>query len=221
MKRIKLLPSILSADFSCLKNEIDSVQNASYLHLDVMDGNFVNNISFGLPVIKNLRKITDMVFDVHLMIDNPQNYIEKFADSGADIITVHYEASKNIKKDLETIRKLGKKACVAIKPKTEAKIVFELMDKLDMILIMTVEPGFGGQKIIYDMLNKIKEINDFVLKNNINVNIEADGGINFENANKVIESGANMIVMGSAIFNLNVDMRKAKINEFYEFNQNR
>lgn len=220
MREIKLAPSILSADFSCLKNEVESVKSAGYLHLDVMDGNFVNNISFGIPVIKSLRKISNMIFDVHLMIDNPQNYIKKFIDVGADIISVHYEASKNIKKDLSLIKKSGRKACVAIKPNTEAKKIFELLGSIDMILVMTVEPGFGGQKIIYDMLDKIKEINEFALKNNINIDIEADGGINFENANRLIKSGANIIVMGSAIFNLNFDERNIKINEFYKSNRN-
>lgn len=220
MKKIKLSPSILSADFCCLKDEIKSIEKADYLHLDVMDGHFVNNISFGIPVIKSLKKISKLIFDVHLMIENPEKYIEVFLNSGADIITVHYEASKNIKKDLSLIKKSGRKACVAIKPNTEAKKIFELLGSIDMILVMTVEPGFGGQKIIYDMLDKIKEINEFALKNNINIDIEADGGINFENANRLIKSGANIIVMGSAIFNLNFDERNIKINEFYKSNRN-
>ena len=220
MKKIKLSPSILSADFCCLKDEIKSVEKADYLHLDVMDGHFVNNISFGIPVIKSLKKISKLIFDVHLMIENPEKYIEVFLNSGADIITVHYEAGKNIKRDLDLIKKFNKKACVAIKPETEAKKIFDLLDRIDMVLVMTVEPGFGGQKIIYEMLDKISEINKFALKNNINIDIEADGGINFDNVRLVLNSGANIIVVGSALFNLDFKTREKKIIEFYEVSKN-
>ena len=220
MKKIKLSPSILSADFCCLKDEIKSVEKADYLHLDVMDGHFVNNISFGIPVIKSLKKISKLIFDVHLMIENPEKYIEVFLNSGADIITVHYEASKNIKKDLDLIKKFNKKACVAIKPETEAKKIFDWLDRIDMVLVMTVEPGFGGQKIIYETLDKISEINKFALENNINLDIEADGGINFDNVKLVLNSGANVIVIGSALFNLDLKMREKKIIEFYEASKN-
>ena len=220
MKKIKLSPSILSADFCCLKDEIKSIEKADYLHLDVMDGHFVNNISFGVPVIKSLKKISKLIFDVHLMIENPEKYIEVFLNSGADIITVHYEAGKNIKRDLDLIKKFNKKACVAIKPETEAKKIFDLLDRIDMVLVMTVEPGFGGQKIIYEMLDKISEINKFALKNNINIDIEADGGINFDNVRLVLNSGANIIVVGSALFNLDFKTREKKIIEFYEVSKN-
>lgn len=220
MKKIKLSPSILSADFCCLKDEIKSIEKADYLHLDVMDGHFVNNISFGIPVIKSLKKISKLIFDVHLMIENPEKYIEVFLNSGADIITVHYEAGKNIKRDLDLIKKFNKKACVAIKPETEAKKIFDLLDRIDMVLVMTVEPGFGGQKIIYEMLDKISEINKFALKNNINIDIEADGGINFDNVRLVLNSGANIIVVGSALFNLDFKTREKKIIEFYEVSKN-
>ena len=220
MKKIKLSPSILSADFCCLKDEIKSVEKADYLHLDVMDGHFVNNISFGIPVIKSLKKISKLIFDVHLMIENPEKYIEVFLNSGADIITVHYEAGKNIKRDLDLIKKFNKKACVAIKPETEAKKIFDLLDRIDMVLVMTVEPGFGGQKIIYETLDKISEINKFALENDIDIDIEADGGINFDNVKMVLNSGANVIVIGSALFNLDFDAREKKIIEFYEANKN-
>ena len=220
MKKIKLSPSILSADFCCLKDEIKSIEKADYLHLDVMDGHFVNNISFGIPVIKSLKKISKLIFDVHLMIENPEKYIEVFLNSGADIITVHYEAGKNIKRDLDLIKKFNKKACVAIKPETEAKKIFDLLDRIDMVLVMTVEPGFGGQKIIYETLDKISEINKFALENNINLDIEADGGINFDNVKLVLNSGANVIVIGSALFNLDLKMREKKIIEFYEASKN-
>ena len=220
MKKIKLSPSILSADFCCLKDEIKSVEKADYLHLDVMDGHFVNNISFGIPVIKSLKKISKLIFDVHLMIENPEKYIEVFLNSGADIITVHYEAGKNIKRDLDLIKKFNKKACVAIKPETEAKKIFDLLDRIDMVLVMTVEPGFGGQKIIYETLDKISEINKFALENDIDIDIEADGGINFDNVKLVLNSGANVIVIGSALFNLDLKMREKKIIEFYEASKN-
>ena len=220
MKKIKLSPSILSADFCCLKDEIKSVEKADYLHLDVMDGHFVNNISFGIPVIKSLKKISKLIFDVHLMIENPEKYIEVFLNSGADIITVHYEAGKNIKRDLDLIKKFNKKACVAIKPETEAKKIFDLLDKIDMVLVMTVEPGFGGQKIIYETLDKISEINKFALENDIDIDIEADGGINFDNVKLVLNSGANVIVIGSALFNLDLKKKKKKIIEFYEASKN-
>ena len=220
MKKIKLSPSILSADFCCLKDEIKSIEKADYLHLDVMDGHFVNNISFGIPVIKSLKKISKLIFDVHLMIENPEKYIEVFLNSGADIITVHYEAGKNIKRDLDLIKKFNKKACVAIKPETEAKKIFDLIDRIDMVLVMTVEPGFSGQKIIYETLDKISEINKFALENNINLDIEADGGINFDNVKLVLNSGANVIVIGSALFNLDLKMREKKIIEFYEASKN-
>ena len=220
MKKIKLSPSILSADFCCLKDEIKSVEKADYLHLDVMDGHFVNNISFGIPVIKSLKKISKLIFDVHLMIENPEKYIEVFLNSGADIITVHYEAGKNIKRDLDLIKKFNKKACVAIKPETEAKKIFDLLDRIDMVLVMTVEPGFGGQKIIYETLDKISEINKFALENDIDIDIEADGGINFDNVKLVLNSGANVIVIGSALFNLDLKKKKKKIIEFYEASKN-
>ena len=183
-----------------------------------MDGHFVNNIAFGVPVIKSLKKVSKLIFDVHLMIENPEKYIEVFLNSGADIITVHYEAGKNIKRDLDLIKKFNKKACVAIKPETEAKKIFDLLDRIDMVLVMTVEPGFGGQKIIYETLDKISEINKFALKNNINIDIEADGGINFDNVRLVLNSGANIIVVGSALFNLDFKTREKKIIEFYKAN---
>lgn len=213
-KQIKLAPSILSADFSILKNEINSVKSADYLHIDVMDGNFVPNISLGIPVIKGIRGITNIIFDVHLMIDKPHRFIEKFALAGADIITVHVEASENLKNDLQLIKSLGKKACAAVKPNTDIRNIYHVLDIVDMILIMSVEPGFGGQELISNTLEKARTLSEFVDKNDIQIDIEMDGGINLDNVQKVLESGVNVIVTGSSVFNFSD--RNQKIIEFRE-----
>ncbi len=198
-KNYKIAPSILSADFSILKDEINSVNAADYLHIDVMDGIFVPNISLGIPVIKSIRKTSDLIFDVHLMIDRPGRFIKEFASVGADIITIHAEASENLKDDLTLIKSLGKKAGVAIKPNTPLDVVYDVLKNVDMILIMSVEPGFGGQKLIPSTLEKSLALSKIIADRNID--IEMDGGINLENVEQVAKAGVNVIVAGSAIFN--------------------
>lgn len=199
---VKISPSILAADFSRLLDEIVSMEQAGadMIHLDVMDGIFVTNISFGLPVIESLRKRTDMIFDVHLMIDRPERYAKRFIDAGADILTFHIEATEDPAGLLDLIRSYGAKAAISIKPGTPAEAVFPLLDKCDMVLVMTVEPGYGGQKFMADMLPKIAEIKKEIDKRGLVVDIQVDGGINPENAPSVISAGANILVAGSSVF---------------------
>ena len=202
-----LAPSLLAGDFSNLENEIKKVymdgKGCQYLHLDVMDGVFVKNISFGLPVIASIRKVCDIIFDVHLMIINPIRYISNFVEAGADMISFHYEACNNgeeVLNTIELIKNYNKKASVSIKPDTPVNVLLPFIDKLDMVLVMSVEPGFGGQPFIVKCMDKIRDLNKIRTDNNYKYIIEVDGGVNFENAKTIKEAGANIIVAGSSVF---------------------
>ena len=199
---IKIAPSILSAVFSKLGKEIKSVESADYLHFDVMDGVFVPNISIGIPVLESVRAITGMTLDVHLMITSPARYVARFAEAGGDIIVFHVEAETpdNIPSAIKTIHDLGKKAGLSIKPGTPAESLFPYIETLDMVLIMTVEPGFGGQKFIAGTLSKISELRRIINGREIKCDVEVDGGINPETSKLCIEAGANVLVAGNDIF---------------------
>ena len=199
---IKVSPSVLAADFSRLLEEVKSIEaaGADMVHLDVMDGMFVTNISFGLPVIASLRKNTDMFFDVHLMIDRPERYIARFIEAGADLVTFHYEATEDSAAALDLIRNSGKMAGISVKPGTPVEDIFPLLDKCDLVLVMTVEPGYGGQAFIPETLDKIRKLRSEIEKRGLNIDIQVDGGINEETAKLVKEAGANNLVAGSYVF---------------------
>lgn len=197
-----LAPSILSADFANLGRDIEITDKAGadVIHIDVMDGLFVPSISFGMPVIKSIRKTTNKTFDVHLMIEEPIRYIKEFAECGADYITVHYEACKDIHATIDKIKEYGLKAGVSIKPNTKVEVLKPILNDVDMVLIMSVEPGFGGQKLIPHTVDKVRELRKILDDNNFNVIIEIDGGINLDNVESIVNAGADWIVAGSAVF---------------------
>ena len=200
---VKIAPSILSADFSKLGEEVIKLHDAGadFIHIDVMDGEFVPNISFGMPVIKAIRNKTDKVFDVHLMINNPQRYIDDFIEAGADIITLHYESEKHLDRAIQYIKSKGIKAAVALNPATPTVVLKNIIGSLDMVLIMSVNPGFGGQSFIPYSLDKIREVKQMAIEaNNEDILIQVDGGIDSNNVKDVVEAGANVIVAGSAVF---------------------
>ena len=201
-KMVKISPSILSADFSALREDIESVKNADYLHFDVMDGVFVPNISIGVPVLRSVRKITDMTLDVHLMITKPHRYVKAFSDAGADIIVFHVEADEpqDIFKAIAEVKACGKKVGLALKPKTPAEAIMPYISELDMVLVMTVEPGFGGQKFMADMLPKLSKLRDCAEGFGLSCLLEVDGGINPMTAALAAAAGADVLVAGSDVF---------------------
>ena len=214
MKKIQISPSILSADFSQLGTEIKRLEEggADMIHVDVMDGHFVPNLTIGPPVIKALRKQCSLKFDVHLMISPVHKYIESYAEAGADIITIHPEATDDLETSILKIKQLNKKVGVSLNPESKIDLILDFLDKIDLVLIMSVNPGFGGQKFMPEVLEKIKKLSKIQDERNLNFDIEIDGGINFENYKKAIDAGANILVSGTTIFKSNDGDIKKNIN---------
>ena len=214
MKKIQISPSILSADFSQLGNEIKRLEDggADMIHVDVMDGHFVPNLTIGPPVIKALKKECSIKFDVHLMISPVHKFIEAYSDAGADIITIHPEATDNLEESILKIKSLNKKVGVSLNPESKIELIIDQLEKIDLVLIMSVNPGFGGQKFMPEVLDKVKQLKTIQTQNKMNFDIEIDGGINFENCQKAIEAGANILVSGTTVFKSNNGDIKKNIN---------
>ena len=214
MKNIQISPSILSADFSQLGEEIKRLEEggADMIHVDVMDGHFVPNLTIGPPVIKSLRKHSSLKFDVHLMISPVHKYIEAYANAGADIITIHPEATQNLADSIKEIKNLNKKVGVSLNPESKIELITEFLDQIDLVLIMSVNPGFGGQKFMPEVLDKIKQLKIIQQEKKLNFDIEIDGGINFENCKIAIDAGANILVSGTTVFKSNDGDIKKNIN---------
>lgn len=215
-KMAKIAPSLLSANFANLEEEINKIKTggSEYLHLDVMDGNYVPNISFGIPVIKSLRNVTDLIFDVHLMIDKPERYIKDFVDAGADIITIHQEATTHLHSTIQQIKSYGIKAGVSLNPATPIDVLDYVISDIDLILIMSVNPGFGGQSFIPAMLEKIKTTRALIDEQNPNIILQVDGGIKLDNVQEIVNAGASLVVAGSEIFGAEDVIQRTK-----EFNK--
>tara|TARA_Y100001936_G_scaffold243916_1_gene283505 strand:+ start:521 stop:1180 length:660 start_codon:yes stop_codon:yes gene_type:complete len=214
MKKIQISPSILSADFSKLGEDIRRLEEsgADMIHVDVMDGHFVPNLTIGPPVIKSLRKYTKLPFDVHLMINPVHKYIKDYSDAGADIITFHPEATENISETINLIKSLDKKVGISLNPNTEIKAAVDFLNQIDLVLIMSVYPGFGGQKFIKDVIKKIKDLDEIRIQQNYNFKIEIDGGINFETSKLAVKAGVDILVSGTTVFKENNGDLKKNIN---------
>lgn len=215
---VELSPSVLSANFANLQNDLDQLKKTKvkYLHLDIMDGKFVPNISFGFPIIKAIRKDNDFIFDTHLMIDEPIRYIDQFKKSGADLVTIHYEACSNLDETIEKIKTCGLKVGLSFKPKTDINNIIPYLEKIDLCLVMSVEPGFGGQSFMEDSIGKIQKLRSYIDENNLSCLIEVDGGIKDYNLKKVIDAGVDVVVSGSDIFSHKENSIVEQVNKYYD-----
>ncbi|MDU1315781.1 ribulose-phosphate 3-epimerase [Anaerococcus hydrogenalis] len=215
---VELSPSVLSANFANLQNDLDQLKKTKvkYLHLDIMDGKFVPNISFGFPIIKAIRKDNDFILDTHLMIEEPIRYIDQFKKSGADLITIHYEACSNLDETIEKIKSCGLKVGISFKPKTDINNIIPYLEKIDLCLVMSVEPGFGGQSFIEDSIEKIQKLRSYIDENDLSCMIEVDGGIKDHNLKKVIDAGIDIVVSGSDIFSHKENSIVEQVNKYYK-----